>query len=123
MAIGFGQALRARRRAAGLSQRRLAEVVGVDFTYISKVENDRLPPPAADTLARIAAAIGVPAEDLLAAAGKVPKTVGASLAGSVEAQQFLQMAADMRLSESEWGRMVGELKDLRDRSGDDGDSK
>src|SRR5690348_3299277 len=34
----FGPALRDRRRAAGLSQRELATRIGLDFSYISKVE-------------------------------------------------------------------------------------
>ena len=42
----FGQSLRKARRAAGHTQRSLAAGVGVDFSYISKVENDRIPPPA-----------------------------------------------------------------------------
>ena len=47
MAKTFGQSLRELRSSKIVSQRELAEKVGVDFSYISKVENDRLPPPAA----------------------------------------------------------------------------
>lgn len=32
------------RKAYGLSQRALAEILGVDFTYISKIENGQLKP-------------------------------------------------------------------------------
>ena len=39
----FGQYLREQRRRAGMSQRELASRVSVDFSYISKLENDRLP--------------------------------------------------------------------------------
>src|SRR5947209_7991555 len=39
----FGPALRAGRLAAGLSQRELAARTALDFSYISKVENGRLP--------------------------------------------------------------------------------
>ena len=54
MAKTFGHNLRELRRSKDVSQRELAEKVGVDFSYISKLENDRLPPPAADTIVKIA---------------------------------------------------------------------
>jgi predicted transcriptional regulator len=38
----FGDALREKRRVAGVSQRELADRVNVDFSYISKVETDCL---------------------------------------------------------------------------------
>ncbi|XVV07057.1 helix-turn-helix domain-containing protein [Actinosynnema sp. CA-248983] len=51
----FGRRLRAWRRAAGLSQRRLADRLGYDHTFISRIESGhRRPPPTlparADTL-------------------------------------------------------------------------
>src|SRR5262245_51588258 len=66
----FGARLRALRRSAGVAQRDLAAQVGVHFTYLSKVESGAMPPPAAATIARLAAALGADAEDLCAAAHK-----------------------------------------------------
>ncbi|MCB0594832.1 MAG: helix-turn-helix transcriptional regulator, partial [Phaeodactylibacter sp.] len=43
----FGPLLKEVRRSKQVSQRELAERVGVDFSYISKIENNRLAPPAA----------------------------------------------------------------------------
>lgn len=111
----FGQRLRELRRQAGLSQRRLAEEVGVDFSYVSKLENDRLPAPSADTTIRLATAMGVPPEELLAAARKIPEAVGDELGREPAAQRFLRMASTMKLSGPEWEAMVGELKSLRDQ--------
>jgi len=65
----------ARRRAAGLSQRVLAARAGLDFTYISKVENGRLPPPAADTIVALSRVLDSPPEDLLALTRKIPSVV------------------------------------------------
>jgi len=42
----FGQRLRELRKEARISQRELAERVEVDFTYLSKIENDRVEPPS-----------------------------------------------------------------------------
>ena len=45
----FGQRLRELRKAKGLNQKELAEKVGIDFTYLSKLENDRMSPPERKT--------------------------------------------------------------------------
>ena len=110
----FGGLLRDMRQSHGVTQRRLAEVAGVDFSYISKLENDHLPPPSAETISRMSKALGVPDSDLLAAARKIPAEVGRSVASSPAALQFLRSAAAMRLSESEWKKMRHQLKQLRE---------
>jgi transcriptional regulator with XRE-family HTH domain len=69
---GFGRYLRACRRAARLSQRQLANQLGIDFTYVSKLENGHEEPPSADTLRRLAVVLGVPEEHMLAKGGKIP---------------------------------------------------
>jgi len=116
MARSFGGALRERRRAAGLSQRELAERAGLDFSYISKIENDRLPPPAADTVVKLCRILGTPSEELLALTGKIPSQVQQSLSTSAAAQEFLQEARRMKLSETEWRRMASTLRRLRERT-------
>ena len=68
----FGQFLRERRHGMGISQRDLAARLGIDFTYISKLENGHEDPPSSDTLRRLAVQLGVPEANMLAQAGKVP---------------------------------------------------
>lgn len=111
--MSFGQMLRETRRARGVTQRELAERVGVDFSYISKLENDRLPPPAADTVEKIARVLDVAPDDLLALTGKVPPAVQETLGSSSAALGFLREAAGMELSEREWERLRRQLKSLR----------
>jgi len=115
MADLFGQRLREFRRAAGISQRELAAQIDVDFSYISKIENGRLPPPAADTIVRMCQVLRVRAEDLLALTGKLPTKVRESLSGSRAAQQFLSEAQRLDLTDDEWREMVKSLHDLRKR--------
>jgi transcriptional regulator with XRE-family HTH domain len=110
----FGEALREKRRDAGISQRELADKIGVDFSYISKVENGRLPPPAADTVVKICRVLGTKPEELLALTGKIPSLVQRGLSTSEAAQDFLQQAQGMGLSEEEWRQMVRSLKGLRE---------
>ena len=109
----FGVALRSRRRAAGLSQRALAARTNLDFSYISKVENGRLPPPAADTIVALSRALGSPPEDLLALTRKIPSVVHQTVSGSPAAQQFLREAQEMALTDGEWAQLVRALRGLR----------
>lgn len=64
--------LRLARRAKGLTLRQLADLVGVDFTYLSKLENDRLAPPSDATIERLSSTLGVPPDEFFAVARKVP---------------------------------------------------
>lgn len=109
----FGQLLRELRRSRGVSQRSLAAKVGVDFSYISKLENDRLPPPAADTVMKICEVLEVVPDNLLAVTGKVPSGVKEMLTTSPAAIQFVREAHRMKLSDSDWDRLGRTLRRLR----------
>ena len=109
----FGKKLQALRRAKGISQRDLAERVGVDFSYISKVENDRLPPPAAETIERICSELSVPTDELMGLTDKLPTDLRQLLVENQSARDFMRQAQQMALSESEWQKMASRLKKLR----------
>jgi transcriptional regulator with XRE-family HTH domain len=113
MEATFGQLLKELRRSKNVSQRDLAARVGVDFSYISKLENDRLPPPAADTAVKICQVLGVEPDDLLSVTGKVPSEVKEMLTGNPSALQFVRQAQRMGLTSSDWGRLGRTLRRLR----------
>lgn len=113
MSLRFGQALRARRQIAGLSQRELAAQSGLNFSYISKIENGRLPPPAADTIVLICRALQTEPEDLLALTGKIPTAVRQTVSKSRISQQFLREAQQMALTDQEWTYLLQTLRQLR----------
>ncbi|MGH8543779.1 MAG: helix-turn-helix domain-containing protein [Gammaproteobacteria bacterium] len=113
MAKTFGHNLRELRRSKGVSQRDLAEKVGVDFSYISKLENDRLPPPAGDTIVKICKELGIPPDELLASTGKMPTDVKESLSTSTGALEFVRQAHEMNLTEDEWKTLTKRLRRLR----------
>lgn len=116
MANEFGVALRDYRRNAGISQRELAARIGLDFSYISKIENGRIPAPAADTIVTICQALQIPPEELLALTGKIPTEVQQSISTSKAAQQFLREVQRMDLTDDEWGRVRYSLRNLRKHS-------
>ena len=109
----FGQTLKEMRRSKGVTQRQLATAVGVDFSYISKVENDRMPPPAADTIVKICEKLGVSPDELLAMTGKMPTPIKEAISENPAAQHFLREAQTMTLTDDEWGALRQQLKKLR----------
>ena len=68
----FGERLRELRKGQHISQRDLATLVGVNWTYISKIETGDMPPPSAATIHRIAQALAADESELIVLAGKVP---------------------------------------------------
>lgn len=110
----FGRLLKQRRRMAGISQRGLAARAKLDFSYISKVENDRLAPPAADTIVGICRVLDIDPSELLAASGKLPTEIHSNVASSAAAQSFLQNASQMDLTEGEWTVLTSSLHRLRE---------
>jgi len=109
----FGTDLKEQRRKTGISQRELAKKIGVDFSYISKLENDRLPPPSAETIVAICGVLEIPPETLLAGAGKLPGDIQKAIGESKAAQEFLRDAKQLDLSDDEWSQMRHSLSKLR----------
>lgn len=110
----FGALLRECRRGAGVSQRDLAARAGLDFSYISKLENDRIPPPAADTVVVMCQVLGIEPQHLLAASGKLPAGIHTTVGSSAAAQSFLEDASKMSLTEEEWKELASSLHRLRE---------
>ena|GEM_PF-1509428 len=70
----FGQVIRSARKELGLSQRGLAQQLELDFTYLSKLENDRADYAAKEEVIRaIAQCLNLNAEELVFLAGRTPR--------------------------------------------------
>ena len=109
----FGQLLKELRRSKPISQRDLADKVGVDFSYISKIENDRLPPPAAQTIEKISDALEIPHEILLTHSGKVSEEIKEMITSSPEVVQFLKEVRTLNLSGADWKKLSIQLKQFK----------
>ena len=72
--LELGAQLRGLRNAAGLSQRQLASRIGINVTYLSKMENGKQG-GSVRVLRSLAEALDVPVLHLLALAGRVPDEV------------------------------------------------
>lgn len=110
----FGDLLKKLRKNRGYSQRDLAASVGVDYTYLSKIENGVLPPPSDETIIRIAQALGIQTDELLLAANRVPPDVTDLVTRSKSIPELLRITKDM--SEDELRRLVDYADTFRQRS-------
>jgi HTH-type transcriptional regulator, competence development regulator len=88
--MNFGERVRELRKEQGMSQRELANRAGIDFTYLSKIENTRMDPPSEKVILRIAEALNTDADQLTVLAGKVPSYVVDILRENPEAIKMLR---------------------------------
>jgi len=116
----FGNRLRELRHKKGFTLRQLAELAGVDFTYLSKVENDRVPyTPAADTIRTLARALGVDPLELLQLANKLPQELE-TFNAHAQARRFFERAQSIA-SPEDWDALLDLLEKRKASTG--GNSK
>jgi HTH-type transcriptional regulator, competence development regulator len=89
-----------RRSDPAYSVRQVAERLGVQPSYLSKVERDIGSPPSEETLVRLAADLGLDADVVLALAGKI----SSDLRDAIRRRPQL------------FGQLIRELKDLPDHA-------
>jgi HTH-type transcriptional regulator, competence development regulator len=108
----FGSRLRVLRHEKGFTLRQLADLTALDFTYLSKVENGRVPyTPAADTIRVIAKALGADPMELLTLANKLPVELE-SLNSHVQARRFFARAQEIA-SPDDWDALLNLLEQRR----------
>ena len=74
MTPSFGQVVRQARKDKGYSQRELAILIEVDFTYLSKLESDRTEyPPKEYVIQQLAHYLELNCEELICLTGRLPE--------------------------------------------------
>lgn len=74
MSPTFGQVIRTARIDKGYSQRELARLVEIDFTYLSKLESDGTQyPPKEYVIQQVAYYLSLDAEELICLTGRLPE--------------------------------------------------
>ena len=102
---GFGDHIRRAREDRELedkrfSLRQVAQRIGVEPAYLSKVEREQVPPPSEATIVRLAAELGEDKDVLLAMAGKVSS----------------ELQAVIRKRPKLFAELIRQLKDAPDRA-------
>ncbi|MBI2849388.1 MAG: helix-turn-helix domain-containing protein [Chloroflexi bacterium] len=100
----FGERLRQLRKASGMSQRELAEKVEIDFTYLSKIETGRMPPPSEKTILALAEVLGADADELLVLAHRIPSDLARNV--DLETVRLLRRSLERRVTKPEdWDKI------------------
>jgi HTH-type transcriptional regulator, competence development regulator len=119
----FGRAIRRFRKGKNLTQSELAHRVaarlqqydrrGFDVTYLSKIENDRFPPPSSQAITELAAELDANCDELFALAGRTPADVARELKKSQGARVFFRSAVKRSLSEEDWVELLKKLESMK----------
>lgn len=100
------------------SLRRFAVRVGISPTFLSKVETNEFPAPKAKKVIKIAEALGLDPNMLLAKAGRIaPDLKRIVTEKQPEMAEFLRTAEGM--SAAQWGEMLAAAKKIKE-GGNDG---
>ena len=96
----FGQKIKRLRKAKRITQLELAERIGVDFTYVSKIENDRtMRSPAESTIRKIAGVLGTNPDELILLANKIPQNLQETIVQDSLAVDFLRTVPKFNATE------------------------
>ena len=74
----FSERVRVLRTSRGLSQRALGQMIGVSFSYVSKIENEKIDfgdYPSEDLIRKIASVLEVDEDEMLILAEKIPERI------------------------------------------------
>lgn len=113
----FGDLLRKRRLAKGLSLRKFAELVGVSPTYLSLVEKGKVErPPTAERIRKMAELLDESPDQWIGMAGRVPDDVTDIIKSEPEAMPELLRAARGMTAE-ELRKLAKRLGRKRDEEG------
>lgn len=107
----FGPMVKRLRLEKGLSQKDLAEAVGIDFGYLSNIERSKVNPPSGDVVLRIAKELGVDKDELLVLAHRVPSDIEPIITQGPYIPRVLRRAKG--LSKQDWSKIDEFIQQLK----------
>jgi transcriptional regulator with XRE-family HTH domain len=105
----FGKRILELRTAKNLTQREVADKIGINFTYLSKIENDKLQQdtfPGEDTIKKLAEALGANEDELLLLAQRIPDSIRQRVIQRPDA--FRKVAS---LDDETLNKLLGEIEE------------
>ncbi len=114
----LGQQIRDARVAAGISLRALARQLEVAPSYLNDIENDRRV-PSEPVLMRIAAELGLDADLLLAAAGRVGEGAREYMKANPTAGVLFRKVSDAGLDEQALKKLLEQAERMIDKRDQD----
>ena len=109
--LTFGKRIRLLRVQKGISQRDVAIRAAIDITYLSKIENEKLPPPSEEKIRQLAEIFDVTADELILLANKIPNDLPQIIQEAPSIPQFLRTAKDLK--PEDWEKLTKFAEDLK----------
>jgi len=94
----FGKRIRELRKKASMNQREVASKVGINFTYLSKIEGGVMPPPSEDKIIKLAKVLNADKDELITLADKVPSDL-AQILKNRRVVQFLRSSSSHEINQ------------------------
>jgi len=107
--------LRRQRIKAGFGLREFASRIDLSPTYISRVETGKIPPPTEKRIRSMARLLGVPADDLYTAAGKLDPEIEAYIRRVKTLPGFLRAAKKAGLKADDFENLTRKITSKRSR--------
>lgn len=112
----FGSIVRAERIRRKISLREMARRLEISPTYLSHIEVDRVPPPVADKVAKLASELGLESSLLIKSAGRWDEHAAEAISARPVLRELFTLAFAM--DEDELLRFVESLEERHDRKHD-----
>lgn len=88
-----------------MTQRELADKVGIDVTYLSKIESGKVEPPSRKVIEDLARSLNVDSDELLLIGSKVPADLSDVIMEEPQALTFLRSVKKANLTEEQWNQL------------------
>ncbi len=111
--MDFGDRIRQLRRNQGYTLRELASLVGINFTYLSKIETGSGQPPSEETIRSLANALETDADELILLAKKLPRDFERDLLSKPESHvaDLYRSMRGKEYSEEEWREILKQIRE------------
>lgn len=110
--MSFGKVVRTLRTTKGLSLREMARDLDLSPTYLSLIENGKIPPPVEEKVHKLEGRLGVPEGYLMRFTDRNPEQIKKILAGNSPAASFLELAVEKEFTADEFSLISGLLSTL-----------
>lgn len=97
--MSFGTYIKNLRKSLELRQSDIAAEVGIEASYLSKIEKDRVSPPSEDVLLKLAAALSHDENEIIYRAGKIPPNIRDLILTDEELFFYLQQKLEEKKGE------------------------
>lgn len=104
----FSKTIKSSRKEKGLTLEELSNKLGVDRSYLSKLENDRVPSPSKDLIKRMSEVLLLDFESLSLLAGRISKDFVEDL--DLKKVELFRSMKGQQYSETEYKKILKQIR-------------